>query len=446
MQTRPRIPNPFVFLWQNRDPLVLAILLSVAVWVSAVYANDPNNEGPIESGVELRLVGLPDSLVIMNDLPEVINVTLRAPRSVWQAIEEDPSLVQASADLTGLEAGDHTVPIRIDLLVSPAELLDVVPSQINVNLDDYITRTDLPVVLEQNGVIAPGFQVDEATLSVDSVSVSGPSTRMALVSQVIASVSLQDVRQSFATTVGLYAANDEGQVISGLDLEPEAADVQVVVSQAGQYRDVAVVVETQGEPADGYARTSIDVDPLIVTLYAENEEDIEGIPGFVSTEPIDLTERTESFVIQVPLVLPDGVRQAGDQQTVAVSIGIAPRVKTVSISVPISIRDLAEGFAAELSPDIAEVFLTGPEPIMNTLELDDVNVFVTLEGLEAGTVFVELEWEVLLAEVEVLSINPDTIEVIIDVIVENDLSGPSPTPTSMLTPTLIPTPTPPDSP
>ena len=439
MQIRPSIPNPFNFLWQNRDTLVLAILLSVAVWVSAVYASDPNVEGPIESGVPLRLVGLPDSIVLMNEPPDVVNVSLRAPESVWRAIADDPNLIQVTADLTGLGAGDHTVPVTIDLLITPAELLEVSPSQIRVNLDDYVTRTDLPVVLEQTGTIAPGFQVDDASLSLENVSVSGPATRMALVSQVIATVSLQDVRQPFTTSVGLFAANEDGQVISGLDLEPNVAEVQVAVSQAGQYRDVAVVVETQGEPADGYVRTSIDVDPLIVTLYAENEEDIEGIPGFVSTEPINLTGRAENFVIQVPLVLPQGVEQAGDQQTVAVSIGIAPRVINLSLSVPISIRNLAEGFIAELSPTTVEVFLTGPEPIINTLEAEDLTVFVSLEGFEVGTVFVELEWEMLVSEIEVLSINPDAIEVIIDIAGEGDL--PSATPT--LTPTPTPTPTPP---
>jgi YbbR domain-containing protein len=442
MQTRPSIPNPFTFLWQNRDTLLLAILLSIAVWVSAVYADDPNNEGPIEGGVELRLIGLPDSIVVLNEteLDETVAISIRAPESVWQAIGENPDLIRATVDLSGLAAGEYTLPVEINLQASPAEILDVFPREISVNLDDYITRTDLPLVLNQTGDIAQGFQVDEASMSLDSVTVSGPSTRMSLVTQVIATVSLQDVRQSFSTTVGLFAANEEGQVVAGLELEPKVTDIEVTVSQAGQYRDVAVVVETLGEPAEGYARTSIDVDPLIVTLYAENEKDIEGIPGFVSTEPIRLIGKTESFVIQVPLVLPEGVRQAGEQQTVAVSIGISPKVRNLSISVPITIRNLAEGFTAELSPDNVEVFLTGPEPIINTLELEDLIVFVSLEGYEVGTAFVELQWELLLGEIEVLSINPDTIEVIITVAEEGDLPAetPTPSPTPNATPEATP--------
>ena len=84
------------------------------------------------------------------------------------------------------------------------------------------------------------------------------------------------------------------------------------------------------------------------------------------------------------------------------------------------------------------------KPIINTFELEDLIVFVSLDGFEVGTVFVELQWEVLLSEIEVLSINPDTIEVIIDVAGEGDL--PYVTPTPELTPTPTPTLTPPDTP
>ena len=438
MQDRPGFPNPFRFLWENRDTFLLAILLSIAVWVSAVYANDPNIEAEVEGGVELRLSGLPDSSVILNDLPENVRVRLRAPESIWQTIGEDPSLVRATINLANLGTGEHTVQVEVGLQVAPAQVLEVIPSQLTVSLDDFIILDELPLNLKESGQIAPGFQLDSASLLLESVTASGPASRMDLVTQVIATVPLQDARQSFTTTVGLFPANADGQVVSGVELDPKVADVDVKISQAGQYRDVAVVVETRGEPAEGYERTSIDVDPLIVTLYAENEEDILDIPGFVSTKPIFLADKIESFVIQIGLELPEGVIQAGNEQTVAVSIGISPKVRNATISVPISIRDLAPGFSAELSPDNVEVFLTGPEPIMNTLTAEDLVVFVSLDGLEAGTFFVELAWDVLLEQVDVVSINPDTIEVIINVVEEGDQLAPTVTPTPAVTPTVTP--------
>jgi YbbR domain-containing protein len=425
MQNRIDLPNPLMFIWNNRDTLLLAFLLALAVWVSAVYADDPNREDVVSPNVALEVVGLADDEVLLTAPPTTVRVTLRAPESVWQAISENPDLIRATVDFANLGVGTHTVPIQIELLAAPAQLLSVQPAEITVNVDEYVVRDDIPLVLKEVGTPAPGFQRDNAGFTISRVEVSGPASRVALVTQVLGTVSLEQSRQNFNTTVELQPVNDDQDLISGVEINPIVAEVFVEISQAGQYRDVAVVVETLGEPASGYERTSIDVDPLIVTLYAENEEDIADIPGFVSTKPIVLTNKTASFVIQIGLELPPGVIQAGDQQTVAVSIGISPKLKNLSLSVPISITGLASGYAARLSPETVEVLLVGPEPVMNTLTAEDVFVFVSLDGLGAGTAFVELEWDVLPDDVEVVSINPDTIEV---VITESNAT-PTPTPT-----------------
>ena len=121
----------------------------------------------------------------------------------------------------------------------------------------------------------------------------------------------------------------------------------------------------------------------------------------------------------------------------AVSIGISPKVKNTTITVPISIQILSAGLTAELSPDRVEVFLSGPEPVMESLLSTDVIVFVSLEELVPGTYFVDLAWDVLIEEVEVVSINPDKIEVVISEIVEGEATA---TPTSSAEETPTPSP------
>jgi len=434
MKSSNRIPNPFIFLWLNRDTLLLAILLSVAVWVSAVYANDPNREDQVDPLVALDIIPQDESLVLVSELPGTIEVQLRAPESIWQQLSENPELLRASLDLSEAVAGEQTLPVKVNFQLSPAQVLTIFPSQVTVQLDDYVERNDLPVSLVELGEIAAGFQKDSAELLLEEIEVvvSGPAERMDQVTQVLGNLTLQDARQTFTSTVGLYPANVDGEMVSGVDVSPKIADVEVKISQAGQYRDVPIVVATRGEPALGYQRTSTDVDPLIVTLYAESEEAIAEIPGFVNTKPVVLTGKTDSFVTQIGLELPDGVIMSGETntQTVAVSIGISPKVKNVTFSVPISIRDLAPGLHAELSPASVEVFLTGPEPVINTLLTTDVVVFVDLADFEPGTYFGELSWDVLLEQVEVLSINPDRIEVIITEIDEENLTQtPEPTQT-----------------
>ncbi len=73
----------------NIGSLLLAFLLSFAVWISAVVAADPNDERTLRS-IDLELIGLPSDLVVVNDLPDQIRVTLNAPNSIWDRLLENP--------------------------------------------------------------------------------------------------------------------------------------------------------------------------------------------------------------------------------------------------------------------------------------------------------------------------------------------------------------------
>jgi YbbR domain-containing protein len=436
MQPRFTITNPFEFLWKNRDTLLLAILLAIAVWVSAVYATDPNQEQTVEPNVTLEVNGLSDSLVLMSSIPPTVEVRLRAPASVWATLAENPELLTAEVDLSNIQAGDHTVPVILHLAASPAQILAYQPSEVEVVVDRLVTREDVPLELIQTGLSPQGFLTESANFeldgeALDQVTVFGPSSRMEKVERVIGEVSIDNQRQSFTQTVTLHAVNDQDEIISGVTVTPDAALARVDIVQAGQYKDVAVVVETIGQPTEGYERTTIDVDPLIVTLYAEDEEDIEDIPGFVSTVPIVLTGKSESFVTQVELALPPNVQLADEGQIIAASIGIEPKIKSISLTVEIRVSDLPEGLQASTSPETAELTITGPEPVINALLPGDLVVFVSLDGADVGTQFVELEYEVLVDEVSIISINPDRVEVIVDVL---DLNSPPTTTAPTSTP------------
>jgi hypothetical protein len=102
------------------------------------------------------------------------------------------------------------------------------------------------------------------------------------------------------------------------------------------------------------------------------------------------------------------------------------------MTVPISVSDLAPGLRADLSPDTVDLIITGPEPVIQNLTIDDVIVFVSLDGYREGSYLVEPEFEVLLEQLNIDSINPDTIEVTISV--DDGTISPTATPTNTPTP------------
>jgi YbbR domain-containing protein len=135
----------------------------------------------------------------------------------------------------------------------------------------------------------------------------------------------------------------------------------------------------------------------------------------VETLPLELQSAKEDISTRVALDLPAGISIVGEQ-TVLVEAGVSPIESSVTLSgEKIDIVNLAEGLTAQVSPATLDVIVSGPLPILDTLTRQDVRVTVDLNGLAAGTYQIAAKVEVLIAEVVVESILPNTMEVVITV-------------------------------
>jgi len=189
--------------------------------------------------------------------------------------------------------------------------------------------------------------------------------------------------------------------------------VDQAIRQAGGYREVAVKVETIGQPATGFRVTSISVNPPIVTLFSTEPEIIARLPGFVSTVPLDLTNIEEDLETRLALALPQGVIVIGEEQNVEVVIGIAPIETSILLNLPVETIGLANDYEAKLSPQTVSVILSGPLSTLQSLRAGDVRFFVDLSGLVSGTHLLEPQAEILPDNVQLLAITPSSIEVTI---------------------------------
>ena len=75
-----------IFRWiaQNFRTFLWAFALSLAVWISAVTSADPDETRTLPSKVPVDLIGQASDLVLNSNIPTEVEVTLRAPRSVWK--------------------------------------------------------------------------------------------------------------------------------------------------------------------------------------------------------------------------------------------------------------------------------------------------------------------------------------------------------------------------
>ena len=90
-------------------------------------------------------------------VPRQVQVTLRAPQSVWATLLSGEVPIHAIVDLTGVKAGTKIVNVQIQIATRPVRLVSVTPQTFNLSLEKLVTTT-LPVELTLNGEPAIGYQ------------------------------------------------------------------------------------------------------------------------------------------------------------------------------------------------------------------------------------------------------------------------------------------------
>ena len=403
-----------MFRWISRNfrTFLWALALAIAVWVAAVTSADPDETRTLSSAVPIQIVGQDPSLVINSEIPTDVEVTLRAPHSIWNIIEADPQTVQAILDLSGLSSGEHNIDLQLQINARPVQIVSVGPRTITLILETLTTQTH-SIDLSLAGETAVGYQVGEASLEPKEVVVAGAQSQVQKVTRARVLVNLSGIRENFDQTLPVEVLDENGQKVNGVTVSPESVHVILPVSQQGGYRDVAVKVLVMGRVASGYHLTDISVFPPVVTVFATDPELVNALPGMVETQPLDLQNVKEDISTRVSLNLPEGISIVGEQ-TVLIQAGVSPIESSVTLAgEKVEIINLGDGLNAQVSPTTVDVIVSGPLPLLDTLTHQDVRVTVDLSGLEAGTHQVTAKVEVLIADVVVESILPNTIEVVI---------------------------------
>ncbi len=403
-----------MFRWisENYRTFLWALALSIAVWVAAVTSADPDETRVLSSAVPVQVIGQDPSLVISSDIPKEVEVTLRAPHSVWGLIEADPQIVQAILDLSGLSSGEHSINLQIQISARPVQIVSVGPHIITFTLEPLTTQA-LNVDLSLSGEAAIGYQVGETTLEPVEVVVAGAQSQVKKVTRARVSINLSGIRENFDQILSIEILDENGQNVDGVTVSPDSAHVTLPVSQQGGYRDVAVKALVVGRVASGYRLTDISVFPPVVTVFAADPELVNTLPGVVETQPLELQSAKEDISTRVALNLPEGISIVGEQ-TVLIQAGVSPIESSVTLAgEKVEIVNIGDGLSAQVSPATVDVIVSGPLPLLDTLTRQDVRVTVDLTNLEVGTHQVNAKVEVLISDVVVESILPNTIEVVI---------------------------------
>jgi len=386
--------------------MVLAFILASLAWVVALEQEDPTRQERYPQAIPVTLTGLPNGIVIVGTFDARVQVTIRAPQSVWSTLKIDD--FAATVDLTGLEAGVHQLPVQVRLNKRPSQVVLVEPQTVTLELESQAERI-FPVLVQAEGEPALGYLRQTPTVSPTVVIASGPGPYIGRIAQVVARVSVQDAIADVEQESPLQPVDQTGQPVPYVTLAPATARVRIPIQLSSSYRPLAIKVVLGGQVAPGYRITNISIEPLAVTVYGPPEV-IAALPGFVETQLISLEGAQDDVIRQPALNLPPDVTLIPGQQQVEVRVSIEPIQSSLTMEIAPECQGLEPGLVVTVSLQSVEVILGGPLPTLERLQPGDVRVILDLMGLEPGTY--QIEPQVLKPEgLTVLSINPPTVQV-----------------------------------
>ncbi len=386
--------------------MALALVLASLAWVVALEQEDPTQQERYPQAIPVVLTGLSDGMVIVGTFDTRVQVTVRAPQSVWSTLKIDD--FAATVDLTGLEAGVHQLPIQVRLNKRPSQVVFVEPQTVTLELEPRIERS-FRVQIQVEGEPAIGYQPLTSTLTPTLVIASGPGPYIDRIAQIVARVSVQDAIADVEQESPLQPVDHTGQPVPYVTLVPATVRVRVPIKLSSSYRPLAVKVVLGGQVAPGYRITNISVEPLAVTVYGAPEV-IAALPGFVETQAINLEGAQDDIVRQPALNLPADVTLIPGQQQVEVRVSIEPIQSSLTMEIAPESQGLEPGLVVTVSLQTVEVILGGPLPMLDRLRPGEVRVILDLVGRGPG--MYQIEPHVLKPEgLTVLSINPATVQV-----------------------------------
>lgn len=417
--------------WTSRNfsTLLLAFVLAVVVWVSAVTSADPNQERNFS--VPIEIIGLPAGFELINTPAERAEIKLFAPSSVLEKISQGSSTLQAWVDLSTLGTGEHSVLMQYQVAseFSPVRVNEVLPTSIEIVLEALITRT-LSITADIQGEPKLGYQAETPTWGDTQVQISGRASLVEQVAAVEAVLDISGAEESIELSINLVARDANGHLLSNVALSPSEVTVLQPITLQGGYRNMVVKVITTGQVVDGYRHTSITVTPPTIMVFSADLTFLDELPSFIETTPLDLTDAVENIATIVSLSLPENISVVGDPN-VLVEIGLVALQTSITVTRTVEVIGILPQFSTRFTPEVVDVIIFGPIPTLDTLTETDIRVVLDVTGLEIG--IYQLTPEVVILPDDIISeaVLPGTIE--IEIISADEALG-TPTPAPTVTP------------
>lgn len=386
--------------------LALSFLLGISLWVFVTDTENPTVVGAFPAPIPVEAVNVGQSLAVANQL-SAVDLRVAAAADRWERMTG--ANFRAYVDLNGFDARSQEVPVRVEVVgVSGVRVVDTSPRSIVVNLEDFVSNK-VPVSTRTVGQLPIGYELGTILPAVSTVTVSGPVSLVALVTQAVADVNVTGLTVGVEAGVTMKPLGAGGGEIRGVRIEPATVKVATQVIQSTIVRTVPLTVDVVGEPDTGYRVSAVRTAPVTVRIQgpvaALQQLDSLALPA------VNVAGARADIARSLAIPLPPGVSLV-DSQRATVTVNIAVVNGSQRATFAVQALNVPRGLVAQLARPNVEVVLSGPQPALNALLTGDVKVTVDIGARGAGAYTLPVVVSAP-AGIVVQSVQPETVNVTI---------------------------------
>lgn len=263
---------------------VVAIILSVILWAGLISQDPKLTRDRTFNNVSVNITGKDvmtrNGLVIVNDLNEVLQncqITVAVPQNQYENV--DTSVFNVRIDLSKIKTpGVQEVKLVATNSSTYGKVISIYPETISVDVEEFITRSRIPVSVSMAGEAPEGWYISSPTADPSLIAVSGPKSLVEAISRARVSLSpdaiiWEEGISRFAAPFMLYDRN--GEVVNNplIETTSESILIQSVVVEQNilpmktvDVKDLNIVT---GTPAEGYEITSVNFVPSQIRVAAQ---------------------------------------------------------------------------------------------------------------------------------------------------------------------------------
>lgn len=313
-------------LWKvciHQWPWKLAcVVLAVFLWGVLIAQDDSLTREKTFEDVEITVANAAvlqrNGFIVVSGLEnlEGLEITAQIPQKYYDAANS--SAYNVRVDLSKIKAsGQQTLPIEYTRHALYGTLTDFSIREITVTVEEYMTRSRIPVKVKVIGELPVGLYGNANNIAVDPeyITISGPKSVVSSVVRCVAQYDLASLsgdvgQERTACTFILEGADGQAVDPSLLTIMVNGVELDSIVVEQNLYATVSQSLSTlnlvKGEVAEGYYVKSVTVMPQNIVVAVRDASSFVSDLAYLEGA-VDVTGLTQSTTAVLPISRPSDV-------------------------------------------------------------------------------------------------------------------------------------------